>query len=71
MNQNGSLINKENISKYGRYWLNGNVINFVEMRSGIWKFMATKSRYVKLGEIGANVMPLTGFITLEKAAFNL
>ena len=70
VNQNGSLINKDNISKYGRYWINGNVINFAIRNggAGTWKFMATKSRYVKLGEIGANVMPLTGFITLEKAA---
>ena len=64
VNQNGSLINKDNISKYGRYWINGNVINFAIRNGGAVLSLWLLTRYVSL-EIGANVMPLTGFITLE------
>lgn len=69
-NPNGSLITVENIDKYGRFWMNGNIFNFVVKNgvAGKWAFLVTKRASEKLGEIGANAQPLTGFITLQKAA---
>ena len=67
-NPNGSLITVENIDKYGRFWMNGNIFNFVVKNgvAGKWAFLVTRAS--DAGEIGANAQPLTGFITLQKAA---
>lgn len=68
----GSIISQENIGKYGRYWLEKNIINFAikNGKAGQWKFLVTKTENQNLGDISANVLPLSGFITVEKADVN-
>lgn len=65
---NGTLITPENADKYGRYWIDKGIINFAIQNgtTGQWTFLATKKVENKLGEIGANVTPLTGFIDIQK-----
>lgn len=68
----GSIISQENIGKHGRFWIEKNIINFAikNGKAGQWKFLVTKSESQNLGDISANVLPLSGFITVEKADVN-
>lgn len=65
----GSMITQENISKYGRFWIEGNILNFAikNAKAGTWQFLVTKTENQNLGDISANVLPLTGFISVDKA----
>lgn len=68
----GTLINQDNISRYGRFWLEGNILNYAikNAAAGTWAFCVTKSESQSLGDIGANLVPLTGFITIDKISID-
>lgn len=68
----GGIISQENIAKHGRFWIEKNIINFAikNGKAGTWKFLVTKSENQNLGDISANVLPLSGFITIDKADVN-
>jgi len=65
---NGTLITPENAEKYGRYWVDKGIVNFAVKNGsqGDWTFLVTKNKGDKLGEIGANITPISGFINIQK-----
>lgn len=67
---NGTLITPENASQNGRYWVDKGIINYAikSGAAGKWKFVVTKNKTEKLGEIGATVSPGTGFIKIDKVS---
>lgn len=67
----GKEISEKNISQFGRYWIDENIINFAikNPEVGEWNMKFEKSG--DLGEIEMNVMGLNGFITINKFGANL
>lgn len=67
---NGTLVTPENASQSGRYWVDKGIVNYAIKAgsAGKWKFVVTKNKTEKLGEIGATVSPGTGFIKIDKVS---
>lgn len=68
----GDVINSDNISDYGRMWVDGNIINFALEKGvvGEWTLRADKNIGFYLGETQFMLMSLTGFITVDKFGIN-
>lgn len=68
---NGSLINSENIDKYGKLWVDEatGIVNIVlrNTQAGTYDIVFTKSVGTYLGDVTINAIPITGFIELAAA----
>lgn len=68
---NGSLINKDNIDKYGKLWVDEatGMVNIVIKNTiaGKYDIVFTKNVGTYLGDVTINAIPVTGFIELEAA----
>lgn len=69
----GIEINYDNIEKYGRMWIDGNIVNFALKKPeiGNYTLINQKPNGTNLGETKLFLMELSGFISIDKFGANL